>query len=154
MRRGEQRVLKIGRPSSLALRSSNPAGMHSFGRWFEDARRHRLIAMAGKNQPREHPRYSAARSDVIKAIEHALDVGFLSARPSLKELRLKPADAAQNHRLDQTFAAAEVMQDRWMRNAGVGGDFLKSDCFRTAVNEPALCSFQYRVPSLRGASTA
>ena len=127
--------------------------MHSFGRRLKHARRHRPIAMAGKNQPREHPRYSAARSDVIKALEHALDVGFLSARPSLKELRLKPADAAQDHRLDQTLSATEVMQDRRMRNACVGGDFLKPDCLRAAVNEPALCSFQYCVPRLRSAST-
>ncbi len=127
--------------------------MHSFGRGFEYARRHRPSATAGKNQPREHPRYSAARSDVIKALEHALDVGFFRARPSLEELRLKFSDAAHDHRLDQALAAAKVMEDRGMRDAGVGGDFLKPNCLGTTVDESALCGFQDRVPSLRSAST-
>ncbi len=153
MRRGEQRVLELGRSSSVALRSSNPAGMHSFGRRLEHARRHRPVAMAGKNQPRQHPRYSAARSDIIKAIEHAFDVRLFRAGPSFEKLRLEIRDAAHNHRFDQTLAAAKVMQDRGMRDAGVGGDFLKSNCLRTAGQQAPFCRFEDRFLSLRRAST-
>jgi hypothetical protein len=73
------------------------------------------------------------RSDFVKALEHALDIGFLRARPSLQELRLKPRDAPQDHRFNQALAATKVMQDRGMRDAGVGGDFLKADRFGPAT---------------------
>src|ERR1700683_5635503 len=132
MGRGEKRLFQFGRAPSFFLCSANPAGMHSLGRGLEYSGRHRPSALAGKNQPREHPRDSPARSDFVKALSHALDVGFLRARPSLEELRLKLADAPQNHRFDQTFAAAEVMQNRGMRDAGVGGNFLQPESLGTS----------------------
>jgi hypothetical protein len=154
MRGGEHRVFQLRRPSSLFLRSANPAGMHSFSGRLEHADCHRPVALAGKNQPCEHARDSSARSDFVKTIEHAFDVGFLRARPSLEELRLKLSDAAQNHRFDKTFAAAEVMKDRGMRDAGVGGDFLKAYRLRTSAKQTTLRCFKDRVPSLGRASTA
>ena len=150
---GEHRVFQLRRPSSFFLRSANPAGMHSFGRGLEHADCHRPVALAGENQPREHARDSTMRSDFVEAIEHALDVGFLRARPSLEELRLEISDAAQNHRFDKTFAAAEVMEDRGMRDAGVGGDFLKPDRLRTSAKQTPFCRLQNRAASFRRAST-
>ncbi len=153
MRGREHRLFQLRQWSPFVLRSPNPAGVHSFGRRLEHARRHRAVALAGKNQPREHPRNSAARRYFVKTIEHTLDVGFLRARPPLEKLRLKLSDTAHDHRFDKTFAAAEVMKNRGMRDAGVGGDLLQSNRLGSPVEEPALRSFQDRKPSLRGAST-
>ena len=150
---GEQRLFQLRGPPSFVLRSANPASMHSFSRGFEHTRRHCPVAFAGKNQPREHARDSTARGDFVKAIEHALDVGFFRARPSFEELRLKPSDSTLHHRFNETFAAAKVMKDRWMRNAGVGSDFLKPDRLRTSAKQAPLRCFEYHAPSLRRAST-
>ncbi len=151
MGRGEHRFFQFGRSSSFALCATYPAGVHSFCRRLEHAGSHRPVAVAGKNQPRQHPRNSTMRRDFVKALEHALDVRFLRTRPSFEELRLKIRDAPDDHRFDQTFAAAEVMEDRGMRDADVGSDFLKPDCLRTAVEKSTLCSFQDSEPSLRSA---
>ena len=67
------------------------------------------------------------RSDFVKALEHALAIGFPGAGPSFEELRLKPRDTPQDHPFDQAFAAAEVMQNGRMRDASVGSDFLQPD---------------------------
>jgi hypothetical protein len=149
----EHRLVQLGRSSSFGLRSTDPAGMHSFGRRLKHARCHRPVALTRKNQPCQHPRDSTMRRDLVKAFEHALDVGFFRTRPSFEELRLKPADAAQDHRFNQPFAASEVMKNRGMRDAGVGGNFLKTDRLRTSDQQTALGSLQDRDPSLRRAST-
>jgi hypothetical protein len=105
----EQRLFQLRGPSSFVVRSANPASMHSFGRRLKDARLHCPVALSGKNQPGQQARHSTARSDLVKALENALDVRFFRARPSLEELRLKPCDAPQDHRFNQPLAATKVM---------------------------------------------
>jgi hypothetical protein len=68
-------------------------------------------------------------------------------------LRLKLADAPQNHRFDQTFAAAEVMQNRGMRDAGVGGNFLQPDSLGTSDKQAPLGGLEDRIASGCRAST-
>src|SRR5216683_2226277 len=127
--------------------------MHPFSRRLEEARLHRAVALSGKNQPGEQARHPAVRSDLEEALEHARDIRLFRTRPSLEELRLKPCDATQDHRFDQTLAAAKVMQDRWMRDAGVGGDFLKPDRLWPAAEETALGGLQYCAASVFSAAT-
>ena len=91
IRGGEQRLFQTRRPPSLLLRSPNPARMHSFRCRFKEAGLHGPVAMAGKNQPSQHARHSAARSNFVEALEHALDVRLFGARPSFEELSLKSA---------------------------------------------------------------
>src|SRR5580704_6862464 len=93
------------------------------------------------------------RSDFVKALEHALDIGFPGAGPSFEELRLQPRDTPQDHRLDQALAAAEVVQNRGMRDAGVGADFLQPDRVGTAGEQTALGSLEDCAARLRGIST-
>src|SRR5271166_3586363 len=128
--------------------------MHPFGCGFEQARLHCPMALAGKNKPREHPRHSTMRSDFVKALEHALDIGFPRARPSFEKLRLQPRDTPQDHRFDQALAAAEVMQNGGMRDAGGGGDFLQPDGVGTTGEQTALSRLEDCAASLRGISTA
>jgi hypothetical protein len=45
------------------------------------------------------------------------------------------------------------MKYRGMRDACVGGDFLKPDSVGSLVEETALCRLEDRVASLRGAAT-
>src|SRR5580692_11862506 len=94
------------------------------------------------------------RSDFVKALEHTLDIGFPGAGPSFEELRLQPRDTPQDHRFDQSFAAAEVMQNGGMRDAGVGGDFLEPDSVGTTGEQTALGRLEDCAPSLRGISTS
>ena len=154
MGRREHRLVQLGRSPSFGARSANPARVHPFGRRLEEARRHRAVALSGKNEPGDQARHPAVRRDLKKTLEDALDVRFFRAWPSLEELRLKPCDAVQDHRFDQALAATEVMQDRGMRDAGVGGDFLKPDRLRPAVEESALSGLQDCAASVLGAPTA
>src|ERR1700723_4194088 len=93
------------------------------------------------------------RSDFVKALEHALDIGFPGTGPSFEELRLQPRDTPQDHRFDQALAAAKVMQNGGMREAGVGGDFLKADRVGTTGEQTAFGSLEDCAASLRGIST-
>src|SRR5271166_2430192 len=139
---------------AFLMRSTHSAGVHPLRGRTKNAGHHRSEARSGQDQPRQHPCYSKIRRDFVKALEDALDVRFLRAWPSFEELLLQSGQAMHDHRLDQTFATSEMMQNRGMRDAHIGRDILQPDRFRSAADQTAFCHIENLSTRIRGGSTA
>src|SRR5271166_4816507 len=139
---------------AFLMRSTHSAGVHPLRGRTKNAGHHRSEARSGQDQPRQHPCYSKIRRDFVKALEDALDVRVLRAWPSFEELLLQSGQAMHDHRLHQTFAASEMMQDGGMRDAYVGGDILQPDCFRSAADQTAFRHIENLSARIRRGSTA
>ena len=129
--------------------------MQAHGSGPEDIRLHRAGAATHQDERGEQAGDSAACGHIVEALEGALDIGLLSTWPSFEELRLEPREAVQDHRFDEPFAAAEMMQNSGMGQAHVGGDFLQADCFGPAADQAALGGIENCAPCFnQGAARA
>ena len=127
----------------------NTAGVQAVGDLAHDCRGARLLpARIDRGKPGQ-----ALRQPVAKRVEHLVELLFerIFRRAHRRDqLVAQLGDGLLGQGTHQPFAAAEMVQDQRVRDAGRGGDLLQPQSLRSGAGDQLLRGFQDQPPRFLG----